>query len=1623
MACVALALGLALPATSGAVVEQFPFLDGNGAPFTFTVPNDVTHIALDAVGATGGGPSGGVGALGGEAIGSFVFTSGQALQFDIGGNGGGCATPDAPNGGTNGGGSGGSGCAGGGGGATDVRTGACAATATCGTSSAIIVAGGGGGNATDNDEGQGGAGGGPNGANGTAGHNGAGISGGGGQGATQSAGGAGGVGGVGSLFPNPSPSGGDGTAFQGGVGGHDGCSGGGGGGGVFGGGGGGSASGGNGCGGGGGGSSFVSASGTNVSFNSNVAGTLGGGVITITFLYDTITTSKPSASPVRTNTPVTDTVTVSGNGTDVPTGNISFKVCGPLTGPSGCTSAAGTTVGSPVSLKPNHDAGNTSSARSSASVSETIPGYYCFFASYPGDSNYNASTDTGSDGCFIVQGPSSTTGTVTLSTLQLGATVSDVATVTGAGIPPTGTVVFSVCGPLPGRAPCTSGGTSDASATLVSVARSQVATAPQFTPTALGDWCFRAAYQGNPVYLTSSDVAPATNCFTVTPANSTTTSTPASPSIQLGASSHDSVSVTGNPVAGTPTGNVSFSVCGPLTSASGCATGGTSLGAVPLSGGSAASPSFVPVALGTYCYRAVYPGIGNYLGSSDASADGCFTVTQASSTTTSTPANASIQLGASTSDSVTVRGNPTAGTPTGVATFSVCGPLPATADCAPGGTALGTVTLSGGTAKSPGFVPSALGTYCFRVDYGGDTNYLASSDGSAGECFTVPPANSTTTSTPADGSIQLGDTTDDSVAVSGNPVAGTATGSVSFSVCGPLDSASGCGTGGTSIGTATLGDGTATSPGFVPDALGTYCYRADYAGAGNYLGSSDGSSSECFTVTAAGSTTTSTPANGSIQLADSTTDSVTVSGNATGGTPNGTVTFSVCGPLSTASGCATGGALFGGPVALSGGTATSPTFKPLALGTYCFRAAYGGAGNYLGSSDGSSSECFTVTPADSTTSSTPADASIQLGASTLDSVNVTGNPTGGTPTGAVQFSVCGPLESASGCATGGTSIGTATLNGGSAASRSFTPGALGTYCYRADYVGEGNYASSSDQSSGECFTVTQADSTTASTPAAASVGLGEQTHDSVLVSGNDTAGTATGDVSFSVCGPMSSASGCADGGTSLGTSTLSDGRADSPDFVPSALGIYCYRADYGGDANYLASSDGLVGECFTVIGASSFPSSKPANATIGLGDSDTDSVTLTGNATAGAPTGTVGFSVCGPLASATGCAGGGTPDGSADVGQDGSATSPPFTPRQAGTYCFRADYAGDANYLAESDGSSGECFTVAKADATVTSTPNQATTTMAAGDTGHVVVTGLTGGPRPSGEVTFSACGPLAGATGCSAGAGIKVGSGPVSLAAGSGSTANATSARFTPTRPGTWCLRAAYSGDGNYNPSSVGSPAGCFKVEPAPPPSVHVGSPIAGRSYPFGALVRAKYSCQESSSGPGLAACAGTTANNSLLPTRKAGRHKFTVTARSLDGQTTSRTVTYTVLPDNHFTISAHKGAQRGKISGAANGAITFYVKVPGPGTIDALVSAPASNIATLANASRSPAQDFAYGRAHARAQRSGTVQLVVKPNRKGQFLLAHHRHRITLQLLVVFTPDHGKPRQMGVSGIHLKT
>jgi hypothetical protein len=107
----------------------------------------------------------------------------------------------------------------------------------------------------------------------------------------------------------------------------------------------------------------------------------------------------------------------------------------------------------------------------------------------------------------------------------------------------------------------------------------------------------------------------------------------------------------------------------------------------------------------------------------------------------------------------------------------------------------------------------------------------------------------------------------------------------------------------------------------------------------------------------------------------------------------------------------------------------------------------------------------------------------------------------------------------------------------------------------------------------------------------------------------------------------------------------------------------------------------------------------PSATTVEIGTPVTDTAAVTGGVL---PSGTVSFSVCGPLAGAEGCAADGTPVGSAVTLADGSATSESFTPEAPGTYCFRADYSGDAANAASSDGTVGQCFTATTIAQTIT---------------------------------------------------------------------------------------------------------------------------------------------------------------------------------------------------------------------------------------------------------------------------------------------------------------------------------
>jgi hypothetical protein len=267
----------------------------------------------------------------------------------------------------------------------------------------------------------------------------------------------------------------------------------------------------------------------------------------------------------------------------------------------------------------------------------------------------------------------------------------------------------------------------------------------------------------------------------------------------------------------------------------------------------------------------------------------CTYVNQKNTATLATQVSTTQQVfpGQAVHDTATVTGNQAADTPSGTVTFFLC-----TGVCTSGGTNIGTGTLSGSGAtasatspdvnSSTAMPPNTLtpGTYCFRAEWPGDTNYpaaLTEFGGANGtnECFTVRTIPTTTTTTPSTGSggtTTFGSSvTDHAIVQATQSGDGTPTGTVTFFICNPSETSGGaCPTGGTQIGnpvdTAAISGSnppasSADSAAKTVNQTGTWCWRAVYTPGGangaNYTGSSDASSGECFTVN---DTTTGTSA-------------------------------------------------------------------------------------------------------------------------------------------------------------------------------------------------------------------------------------------------------------------------------------------------------------------------------------------------------------------------------------------------------------------------------------------------------------------------------------------------------------------------------------------------------------------------------------------------------------------------------------------------------------------------------------------------------------------------------------------------------------------------------------------
>jgi hypothetical protein len=261
-----------------------------------------------------------------------------------------------------------------------------------------------------------------------------------------------------------------------------------------------------------------------------------------------------------------------------------------------------------------------------------------------------------------------------------------------------------------------------------------------------------------------------------------------------------------------------------------------------------------------------------------------------------------------------------------------------------------------------------------------------------------------------------------------------------------------------------------------------------------------------------------------------------------------------------------------------------------------------------------------------------------------------------------------------------------------------------------------------------CVYINQLNTATLATQTSTTVPVfpAQPVHDTATVTGNQTADTPSGTVTFFLCGPIPTGAcdGTTNAGTNIGTGSLSGSgavaTAPSPDVNtstnPLTPGRYCFRAEWPGDTNYPGTVKEFGGangtnECFTVQQITTRTHTSPSvgeNGTTTFGSSVTDHAVVTPDQPGGGtPTGTVTFFVCNPTQTSGGTCSdpNGTQVGSpvntaAGPGAEQSqADSSAITVNMTGTWCFRSVYtpggANGANYIGSSDnGSSTECFTV-----------------------------------------------------------------------------------------------------------------------------------------------------------------------------------------------------------------------------------------------------------------------------------------------------------------------------------------
>jgi hypothetical protein len=243
------------------------------------------------------------------------------------------------------------------------------------------------------------------------------------------------------------------------------------------------------------------------------------------------------------------------------------------------------------------------------------------------------------------------------------------------------------------------------------------------------------------------------------------------------------------------------------------------------------------------------------------------------------------------------------------------------------------------------------------------------------------------------------------------------------------------------------GRGQYVSGNFTPTTLGTYTWVADYSGDSNNapVPGTCGAAGESVAVTKTSPSLATTASHG-IALGGKVHDTAHLSG---GNSPAGQIVFRLYAPGDAT--CSKPPVFTATKAVTGNGNYASAAYAPTRPGTYRWTARYSGdAKNAVRiSACGASGESVTVSKA-SPTLTTTASPSVALGGKVHDTARLAG---GHVPKGRLTFRLYGPGDPT--CSKPPRFITTKPVSGnGSYSSADFTPTAVGTYRWRAFYMGD-----------------------------------------------------------------------------------------------------------------------------------------------------------------------------------------------------------------------------------------------------------------------------------------------------------------------------------------------------------------------------------------------------------------------------------------------------------------------------------------------------------------------------------------------------------------------------------------